>query len=66
MSNIIVRGLVEIPNGFKEVEYGECSGDWIPDTFILLDNLNGVRWVDGSYLILCHEGVYNKYQYHCD
>ena len=66
VSNIIVRGYVEIPNGFKEVEYGECGGDWIPDTFILLDNIESVKWVDGSYLIVCHDGTYSKYQYHCD
>ena len=66
MSNIIIRGLVKIPDGFKEVEYGECNGEWIPDTFTLLDNIDGVRWVDGSHLIVCYEGVYNKYQYHCN
>lgn len=64
-SNVIVHGLVKIPNGFKEVEYGECSGGWIHDTFTLLDNIDNVKWVDGSYLIVCHEGTYNKYQYRC-
>ena len=66
MSNIIIRGLVKIPDGFKEVEYGECGGDWIPETFNLLGDIDSVKWVEGSYLIVCHEGVYNKYQYRCD
>ena len=66
MSNIIVRGYVEIPNGFKEVEYGECGGDWIPETFILLDSIDSVKWVYGSYLIVCHEGTYSRYQYQWD
>lgn len=65
-SNIIVHGSVRIPNGFKEVGYGECGSDWIPDTFVVLDNIENIRWAFGQYLIVCDEGTYNEYQYQCD
>lgn len=66
-SNIIVRGKVSIPKGFEEVGYGECNSNWIPDTYILLNDITDVHWIDGSSLIVCDEGVYNEYRYSgCD
>ena len=50
MSNIIVHGSVKIPNGFKEVEYGECGGDWIPETFIVSDDIKNINWVNGTFV----------------
>lgn len=61
--NIIVHGEIEIPQGFKEIEYGECSVVWIPDTYTLFEDLIGIKWQCGDSLIVCSEGVYSKFEY---
>ena len=62
-SSIIVYGEVKIPQGFKEVEYGECGSNWIPDTYTLFEDISGIEWCRGDSLIVCSEGVYSKFEY---
>lgn len=66
-SNIIVHGNVKIPKGFKEIEFGACNSNWVPDGYSLLVNIDNVQWVEGSSLIVCTQGTYNEYFYSgCD
>ena len=54
---------VDIPSGlyWKEMEYGECSSEWVPDSYSNLDTLDGVEWDCGDSLIITSEGTYTQY-----
>lgn len=49
--------------GRSGIDFGECSGVWIPDTYTLFEDLIGIKWQCGDSLIVCSEGVYSKFEY---
>lgn len=64
-SNIITCVLgfpSNIPVGYKwnVIGFGECSSDWIPDTFTKVTSYDGIEWMIGDTLIVCEEGTYTE------
>lgn len=70
-SSIIIHKDVSLPADipsclyWKEMEYGECSSDWVPDSYSEFDTLEGIEWDNGDSLIIASEGTYTQYMLLC-
>ena len=64
-SNLMIHGDVGLPtnisDGLKwvELEYGECSCKWLPDTFTIITSYDDIEWDIGDNIIVANEGTYN-------
>ena len=58
---ILVEGFVDLPEKFKEVEYGEWSHTM--NRIKKVNDINGYRFKDGDIIYVVHEGTYSKYRY---
>ena len=58
---ILLVGLVDLPEKFKEVEYGEWSHTM--NRIKKVNDISGYRFKDGDIVYVVHEGTYNKYRY---
>ena len=58
---------IDIPSGlyWKEMEYGECSSEWVPDSYSEFDTLEDIEWDNGDSLIITSEGTYTQYMLLC-
>ena len=70
-SNVIIHKNVSLPTDipfnlyWKEIEFGECSSEWVPDSYSNLDTLDGIEWGYGDSLIITSEGTYTSYTLLC-
>ena len=58
---ILINSFVDLPDKFKEVEYGEWSHTM--NHIKKVNDISGYRFKDGDILYVVHEGTYSKYKY---
>lgn len=63
-SNLMIHGNVGLPVNtpkclkWIQLEYGECSSEWLPDTFTIITSYDNIEWDVGDNIIIADEGTY--------